>query len=76
MLVSVSNTNFSENNIQKTAGSVTVKLEIRTKYLTLKRIIVSTLYVLNPYTSFYCFLTCKRVSDIKMTQFNSQKIKL
>ena len=55
MLVSVSNTKFSENIIQKTAGSVTVKLEIRTKYLTLKRIIVSTLYVLNPYTSFYCF---------------------
>lgn len=55
MLVSVSNTKFSENIIQKTAGSVTVKLEIRTKYLTLKRIIVSTLYVLNPYTSFNCF---------------------
>ena len=75
MLVSVSNTKFSENSIQKTAGSVTVKLQMRTKYLTLKRIIVTTLYVLNPYTS-YCFLTCKRVSDIKMTQFNSQKIKL
>ena len=55
MLVSVSNTKFSENIIQKTAGSVTVKLEIRTKYLTLKRIIVSTLYVLNPCTSFNCF---------------------